>query len=120
GEIEEYKARTAEYIRLGDFGISLTVISAQDTIQCVSSINRVLRNLAARKEQQAMQTDFYDRLRFVDPNLAYSGQWYNQWTTMPMPGVGLTPFSSIPHQAPIETKKDPGLYQFSRTVSCPQ
>lgn len=28
---------------------------------------------------------------------------------MPMPGVGLTPFSSIPHQAPVETKKDPGL-----------
>uniref|UniRef100_A0A0K0D415 Neur_chan_LBD domain-containing protein n=1 Tax=Angiostrongylus cantonensis TaxID=6313 RepID=A0A0K0D415_ANGCA len=84
-----------------------------------------LRNLAARKEQQAMQTDFYDRLRFVDPNLArvnkantsnidfticsYSGQWYNQWTTMPMAGVGLTPFSSLPHQASVETKKDPGL-----------
>ncbi|VDM82264.1 unnamed protein product [Strongylus vulgaris] len=27
---------------------------------------------------------------------------------MPMPGVGLTPFSSLPHQAPVETKKDPG------------
>ncbi|VDL69744.1 unnamed protein product [Nippostrongylus brasiliensis] len=44
-----------------------------------------------------------------DDEKRYSGQWYNQWTTMPMPGVGLTPFSSIPHQPPAETKKDPGL-----------
>lgn len=31
---------------------------------------------------------------------------------MPMPGVNLTPFSSLPHQAPVETKKDPGMIEF--------
>ncbi|CAD6188763.1 unnamed protein product [Caenorhabditis auriculariae] len=72
----------------------------------VSSINRVLRNLSAKKEQAQMQSDLYDRLRFVQQEFPYNAQWYNQWA-MPMTGaVGLNPFNAIPAQPLVEPKKD--------------
>ncbi|GMR60895.1 hypothetical protein PMAYCL1PPCAC_31090 [Pristionchus mayeri] len=79
-------------------------ICTQETIPSVSSINRVLRNLNAKKDQ-VMQFDMFDRLRS-------SQQWtYNgcAWP-MPMPAANTINFAaSFPSLQPctmIEPKKD--------------
>ncbi|KAE9551738.1 hypothetical protein FO519_005049 [Halicephalobus sp. NKZ332] len=74
-------------------------VCTADTIPSVSSINRVLRNLASKKEQAAMmQTDYLDRaFRNYQPWCAWQ---------MQMPGTVGIPFQNIPVISGLDAKKE--------------
>ncbi|KAF8355238.1 vab-3 [Pristionchus pacificus] len=78
-------------------------VCTQETIPSVSSINRVLRNLNAKKDQ-VMQFDMFDRLRNTT-----ASQWYNGcgWPVpMPTAAVNFATFPSLQQCAMIDAKKD--------------
>lgn len=90
-----------------DYGKFYLFYSKPFSILQVSSINRVLRNLAAKKEQQAMQNDFYDRA------LRYSStQWYNQWPMGVPSAVGLAQLPPLTQANHIDKKDSGRLQQF--------
>ncbi|KAI6177253.1 hypothetical protein M3Y97_00886800 [Aphelenchoides bicaudatus] len=103
-KIEEYKREQPSIFawEIRDKLIGERVCTSE-TIPSVSSINRVLRNLASKKETQTMQNDYLSRAAAFRYTAVQ--QWC-PWQMPTMPGVGIHPFQNINTITNVEPKKD--------------
>ncbi|XP_040564083.1 paired box protein Pax-6 isoform X3 [Lepeophtheirus salmonis] len=96
-----------------------------DNVPSVSSINRVLRNLAATKEQSASQSlpsadSVYDKLRMFNGQAAAAASWawYGGTTPSGHPHLSIPPNSGPHHHgAPHHPGLSSSPHQFSSTES---